>query len=127
MSDTISELQGLGVLICAPDGAKLRKDRDAVDLIGEALHAGAATVAVPVECFDEDFFHLRTRILGEIVQKFVQYRRRLVIVGAISRYLAESSSFKAFVAEANRGNDIWFVGDLSELHARLAGTDSCSH
>jgi hypothetical protein len=50
----------------------------------------------------------------------VQYRRRLVIAGDISTYVAASSAFAAFVAEANRGEDIWFVADLAELDSRMA-------
>lgn len=69
------------VLECAREGKKLRNDRDAVELIGEALGIGARVVVIPVERFEADFFRLRTRIAGEIVQKIVQYRRRLVIVG----------------------------------------------
>ncbi len=34
-------------------------------------------VLIPVECFDDDFFRLKTRIAGEIIQKFVNYRRKL--------------------------------------------------
>lgn len=113
------DLHGMQVLTCTPDGKKLQNDRDAVELIGEALQTGARLVVIPVERFEDDFFRLRTRIAGEIVQKFVQYRRRLAIVGDISRYVAESSAFAAFVNEANRGEDIWFVADLAELEKRL--------
>jgi len=44
----------------------------------------------------------------------VQYRRRLVIVGDISRYVAESSAFAA-VHEANEVEEIWFVANVAEL------------
>ena len=108
------------VLACTPEGKKLQNDRDAIELIGEALQTGARVVVIPVERFEDDFYRLRTRIAGEIVQKFVQYGRRLAIVGDISRYEAGSSAFAAFVYEANRGEDIWFVPDLAELEKRLA-------
>ena len=101
------------------DGKKIQTERDAVDLIGEAASAGADIIIVPVERLHDDFFQLKTRTAGEIAQKFVQYRRRLVILGDISRYVAESSAFAAFVQEANQGADIWFVTDIEELAARL--------
>lgn len=117
------ELHQMRVLECAPEGKTIQNDRDAVELIAEAMEAGAHIVVIPVERFDHSFFRLRTRVAGEIVQKFVQYRRRLVIVGDISTYLAESSAFEAFVHEANRGEDIWFIphrADLEKLLNRLA-------
>ncbi|MGN9844581.1 DUF4180 domain-containing protein [Nonomuraea sp. H19] len=107
-----------GVYVCEPDGPLLREDRDALDLIGEAWGCGAAWVAVPVERLHDDFFSLRTRVAGEIVQKFVNYRLGLAIVGDISRFAAASSALRDWVHEANRGRDIWFVRDLAELAAR---------
>jgi len=98
---------------------RLETDREAIELIGVAMQFGARLVAIPVERFGDDFFRLRTRLAGEIVQKFVKYRRRLAIVGDISKHAAESPAFAAFVNEANRGKDIWFVRDLSELEGRL--------
>ena len=110
---------GMRVLECTREGTKLQNDRDAAELIGEALGIGARVVVIPVERFEDAFFRLRTRIAGEIVQKFVQYRRRLVILGDISAYVTQSSAFAAFVNEANRGDDIWFVADQAELERRL--------
>ena len=75
---------------------------------------------IPVDCLDDDFFTLSTRIAGELIQKIVQYRRRLVIVGDISGFLAQSSALRAFVAESNRGKDVWFLAGLEELEQRLA-------
>jgi hypothetical protein len=119
MSDQCCDLRGIRTLQCAPDGKKLCSDRDAVELIGEAMQLGARIVVIPVERFEDDFFRLRTRIAGEIVQKFVQYGRRLVIVGDVSRYCTEGSAFAAFLCEVNRGPDIWFVRDLADLERRL--------
>jgi hypothetical protein len=104
---------------CPAAGKKLRNDRDAVELIGEALHAGAGIVAIPVERFDADFFRLRTCIAGEFIQKFVTYGVPLAIVGDISAHLAESSALRDFVCEANRGQHVWFLASREELDRRL--------
>jgi hypothetical protein len=122
MADTVSRMHGIRVLTCAPDGLKLRTDRDAVDLVGDALSQDAELVIVPVERLGDGFFTLNTRIAGEIIQKFVTYRRRLAILGDISKYLAESSALRAFVYETNRGRQVWFVADLAELRRRLEST-----
>lgn len=113
------ELHGVRVLECAAEGPRLRSDRDAVDLIGTAFEHRAALIVLPVDCLDDDFFRLRTRIAGEIIQKFVNYRLRLAIVGDISRHLDESSALQAFVNESNRGKDVWFLASLEELDRRL--------
>ena len=101
------------------EGPPLRNDQDAVGLIEAALSNGATLIALPVERLGDDFFRLSTRIAGEVIQKFLIYRRRVAIVGDISGYLAQSASLRAFVLEANRGRDIWFVNSLDELDQRL--------
>ncbi len=112
-------LHGVRVLECVADGAKLQTYNDAVDLIGKTFENRATLIVIPVECLDDEFFQLKTRIAGELIQKFVQYRRHLVIVGDISGFLAESSALRAFVAESNRGKEVWFLASIEELNDRL--------
>src|SRR4051794_34489916 len=93
-TDVVQELQGLTVLVCAPDGPVVRDERDAVDLVGAALGQGAELVLLPVSRLTEDFFTLSTGIAGAIIQKFVNYRLRLAVVGDISDHLARSSALR---------------------------------
>jgi hypothetical protein len=117
--DLVQPRHGVRVLLCAADGPKVSSDRDAVDLIGLAAGQAAELVVLPAERLDPGFFTLSTRIAGEIVQKFVDYRLRIAIVGDISGHLAASSALRAFVHEADRGGHLWFPADLAELDARL--------
>ncbi len=119
MPDTLTTIHDVQVLTCTPEGKKLKIERDALDLIGEAMQYGTKFVLVPVERLDDDFFQLKTGFAGQVVQKFVTYRLHLVILGDISQYVAQSRSFRDFVYEANRGNSVWFMTNLEELHGRL--------
>jgi hypothetical protein len=75
---------------------------------------------------DDGFFDLSTRVAGEIAQKFVNYRRRLVVVGDIERRLLGSQSLRDFVRECNRGRQIWFVRDTEALASRLQARNNVS-
>ena len=119
MSATFYEIHGTKVLACSPDGKKLRTDRDAVELIGEAYGQEAGWIIIPTERFEDDFFQLRTRIAGEIISKFVWYRVRVAIVGDISRHTEASASLRAFVSESNRGDQVWFLANIEEFGNRL--------
>jgi hypothetical protein len=119
MTDAVFELGGIRVLECGVNGAKLRSDRDAVDIVGEALSGRCSLVVLPVERLDDSFFSLRTRIAGEIIQKFVNYELRLAIIGDIARHLEASAALRDFVFETNRGNQVWFLADRGELERRL--------
>jgi hypothetical protein len=92
--------------------------RDALDLIG-ASFLGAEVVAVPAARLDERFFSLSTRFAGEIMQKFLNYRLRLAVIGDISGHLASSSALRALVQESNRADHVWFLPDLDALDAWL--------
>ncbi|MBM7492705.1 hypothetical protein JOD64_003927 [Micromonospora luteifusca] len=118
MPDEIQERAGVQVLVCDPAGPTVATEQDALDLVGAAF-LGAQVVAVPANRLDERFFSLGTRFAGDVMQKFVNYRLRLAVVGDISAQLAESSALRALVYESNQGGHIWFVPDLDALDARL--------
>lgn len=119
MANTQATMHGIQAFICAPGGKKLQSERDALDLIGEALQQGIRLVLVPVERLADGSFQLKTGLAGQIVQKFVTYRLQLVVLGDISQYVARSHSFKDFAYESNRGTQVWFLADLQELDERL--------
>lgn len=109
-------------MVLEPDGPLVASEQDAVDLVGEMLSAGAEMVVVPVSRLPASFFALRSGVAAAIVQKLVNYRRRLAVVGDIGSYLAASAALRAYVVEANRGRDVWFVSSLAELEGRLSGS-----
>ena len=120
------ELAGTRIFAPSASGPPFHTEADAIDLIGAAYQARASCVALPAERFEPEFFDLRTRSLGEFVQKFVMYKQRVAFVGDISLFLDASTSLRAFVREANEGDHVWFVADLDELAARITdlGSDS---
>ncbi|MGP4018887.1 DUF4180 domain-containing protein [Saccharopolyspora sp. 5N708] len=118
MPDVVRQRAGVPVLMCDPAGPRVATVQDALDLIGAAF-VGAEVVAVPASRLDERFFSLETRFAGEIMQKFVNYRLRLVIVGDIAQHLAASSALRALVHESNRADHVWFLPDFDTLDARL--------
>jgi hypothetical protein len=116
--DEIQERAGVRVLVCDPAGQRVASTQDALDLVGAAFD-GAEVVAVPASRLDESFFSLSTRFAGEAMQKFVNYRLRLAVIGDISQHLAASSALRAFVHESNQADHVWFLPDLDALDARL--------
>jgi pyruvate/2-oxoacid:ferredoxin oxidoreductase alpha subunit len=119
MTDLVMDRDGVPVLVLDAAGAPIASTQDALDVIGSAF-SRADVVAVPVGRFDDRFFTLRTGLAGEIMQKFVNYRIRLAVVGDLSARMAASTALRDMVAESNRGTQIWFVADLDELDKLLA-------
>jgi len=106
-------------VILAQSGPLLRSEDDARDVIQETFGTGIELAVVPVERLDPDFFVLRSGVAGVFVQKLVQYRLRLAVVGDISAQVSGSDALRDWVREVNRGRDILFVPDMAALEARL--------
>ena len=118
----ITMIGGIKALVCTPDGTPIASDRDATDLLSQSFSSGAKLIVIPAERLCEDFFRLRTGFAGAFIQKLVNYRRRLAVIGDVSSWIAQSEAFRDFVYEANKGSDVWFVVDRAALEAKLANT-----
>lgn len=120
MTDTVVEMGDVRVLVFGEDGPLLATARDGSDFLGEAWGVEAEMMAIPVSRLGADFLRLRTRLAGEVIQGFVNYRMRLAIVGDVSAEVADSDALRDFIRESNRGNSVWFVETVDELKRRLA-------
>lgn len=94
--------------------------QDALDIVANANYvAGANKIIVPKALIAEEFFELRSGLAGAVLQKFINYKARLAIVGDFSGYT--SKALRDFIYESNNGKDIFFLPDmesaLDKLHA----------
>lgn len=65
----------------------------------------------------EEFFILSSGIAGEVLQKFINYRTKMAIVGDFSKYT--SKPLHDFIYECNNGKDIFFVDNLDQAVDKL--------
>ncbi len=117
-------LHGTIVFLCDAEGPLIAGDHGAADLIGDAFGSGATMIAIPLDRLGLDFLKLSTRVAGELLQKLVNYRFQVAILGDVSAAVATSDALRDFVVESNRGETVWFLPDLAALEARLAGQAS---
>lgn len=90
----------------------IRSAQDGLDLMGNIYYQGFDKVVLYEENITPDFFDLKTKIAGEILQKFSNYRIGLAIVGDFSKY--ESKSMKDFIFESNKTKHVNFVEMLED-------------
>jgi hypothetical protein len=67
---------------------------------------------------NESFFDLKTRLAGEILQKFINYQWKVAIIGDFSKYT--SQSLQDFIYECNSGNDIFFLPTEQQAIEKLS-------
>jgi hypothetical protein len=100
------------------DGLLITDAQSALDLMATVKYeTGCDCIAISKSAIAEDFFVLSTGIAGEILQKFVNYRVKLAIIGDFSRYT--SKPLKDFIYESNNGSHIFFVGSEDEAVGRF--------
>jgi hypothetical protein len=109
---------GVRVLVLPVTGPPIADEDGVLDVVGQAFGDGAEVVAIPISRLDPSFTQLASGFAGAVVQKFVNYRLRLVVVGELE---GASGPVDDWVREADRGRQLWFVADLGELDARLSG------
>ena len=94
------------------DDIVLQTVENAVDLIGNMSYQGFDKLIIHEENMISDFFVLKNKIAGNILQKFSQYSMPLAIIGDFEKY--ESKSLNNFIFESNKGKQINFVTTIED-------------
>lgn len=103
---------GIQVAEIITDKIILQSVDDGLDLLGNLHYQRFEKIIVHEKNIAPEFFDLKTRLAGDILQKFVQYQMPLVIIGDFSKF--DSQSLHDFIFESNKGKQINFVNNLSE-------------
>ncbi len=93
------------------EGLVLTSVEDGLSLLGDLYYQGFDKIILHEENIVPEFFDLKTKLAGEVLQKFVQYRMPLAVVGDFSKYT--SKSLRDFIYECNQGRQVNFVQELS--------------
>ncbi|MBN2571727.1 MAG: DUF4180 domain-containing protein [Ignavibacteriales bacterium] len=92
--------------------------QDALDIMAECDYLGARKIIIKEENITQNFFELKTRLAGEILQKFTNYKVDLAIIGNFEKY--KSKSLNDFIYESNKHGKIVFVPTLENAIERLS-------
>jgi hypothetical protein len=106
----ISKVEAGGSVIAVVSGSELliTDVQTALDLMATVHYeTGADRFVINKALVSDSFFDLKTRLAGEILQKFINYRVKVAFVGDFSVY--DSQSFKDFLYECNKGQDFFFL------------------
>jgi len=117
MEILIHEEAGKKIAQIFSDSVILNNEQDALNLMADPRLCGAKRLIIEQKNITPDFFELRTRVAGDVLQKFVNYYFKVAIVGDFDNI--ESKVLKAFVFESNRGNEIFFVDDVNSAKMML--------
>lgn len=106
------EIKGGRIAEIVSDDILIHNAQEALELMMNCSYEGANKLIVYERHLTPAFFDLKTRIAGDILQKFSQYRIQLAIVGDFNKY--ESKSLRDFIYESNKTGLISFVSSKEE-------------
>jgi len=113
------EAKGKTIAIVHSKEMLIKDVQSALDLMMTVHYeTGSDRIILPKSAVCEDFFDLKTRLAGEVLQKFVNYQRKLAIVGDASSY--SSRSLRDFIYESNQGKSIFFVAGEKQAVEKLS-------
>lgn len=88
----------------------IKNAEDGLDLLGNLYYQGFDKIIIHEKNITPDFFDLKNGIAGEILQKFSNYRIRLIIVGDFDY---KSQSLRDFIYESNNGKQVNFLPTIT--------------
>ena len=115
------ELRGIddtGIVEVISDDIIIKIAQDGLDLLGDAYYQGYDKVILHMQNITPSFFDLKNGLAGEVLQKFSNYRVRLVILGDFGQF--DSKSLNDFMRESNNGKLINFLNSRDEAIRRLS-------
>ena len=118
MEITLQEHNGIPIAIITSDTLIFTNEDEAAELLMNCYYQGAEALIVMAENLPPEFFDLKTKLAGEVLQKFSTYNTRLAVIGDFSKF--DSKSLQDFIRESNRIGRILFVPRVAEARAALA-------
>lgn len=117
MNLSVTENENIKIAILDSKNTLIFDVQDALDMMANASYSGADSVILFSSNLNPDFFDLKTKLAGEILQKFSNYAMRLAIVGDFSAI--ESKSLQDFIYESNKNGRVLFVSSVDEAIKRF--------
>lgn len=105
----IAEVISDKILINNPD--------EALQLIVDVYYQDFDKVIIHEKNIIPDFFDLKTGIAGEVLQKFINYKMRVSIVGAFEKY--PGKSIRDFIYESNKGHHVNFMPTVEQAVEKM--------
>jgi len=119
MKKRIIQINEISIAVVNSEQVIIKDSQSALDFMSTiSYYDKCDRIVINKQAITEEFFKLSTGIAGEILQKFINYSKKIAIAGDFSVY--PSKPLKDFIYECNRGNDIFFVADEQTAINKLA-------
>ena len=119
METRIVEKNNIIIAVIYSEDVIIKDVQSALDFMATVdYETGCSYIVISKSAICEEFFDLKTKIAGDILQKFINYQKKIAIVGDFTIY--SSKSLRDFIYECNKGKDIFFLQDTQVAITKLS-------
>ncbi|HFJ9437687.1 MULTISPECIES: DUF4180 domain-containing protein [Bacillus] len=112
-------IHGINIAVIKNDKVLISDVQTALDLMATVQYeVDSKHIIIDKSLISDSFFDLKTRLAGDILQKFINYRVKIAIIGDFSMYT--SKSLKDFIYECNKGKDIFYLATEQQAVEKLS-------
>jgi len=106
---SIAELTDESFVISTP--------QDVLDIFGNLIAMDCERIIIHESNLHIDFFDLKTRLAGDVLQKFSNYRIKVAVIGDFAKY--QSKSLQDFIFESNKSDHVFFTDNITSAIHKL--------
>ena len=117
MNYQIRELENKQYIELISSTNLISTENDTLDLISLCWEHDSNLVIIHYEALSEDFFELKTKAAGNIMQKFINYGIKVAAI--IPQEILQKGRFKEMALETNKGNHFRMYGSKEEAEKWL--------
>jgi hypothetical protein len=117
MNINLIEINGILLAELVSDEIVITEPQEALDIMAEAGYMGSEKLIFYANSLTPAFFDLKSRLAGEILQKFSNYRVQLAVIMDPVKFT--SKSLKDFMRESNKMGRVFFVESRDEAIKKL--------
>ena len=99
------------------DEIKIASEQDILDIVAICFENRINSIIIDGRCLSEEFYDLKTKMLGIALQKFINYNIRVAFI--IDKDKAVSDRFKELVLEINKGVNFRVCSNVEDAETWL--------
>ena len=112
MNYEVIKKENLVYIVCSNNEEPLRREEEATDYISKCWENDTNYLVFYDKALSDDFFNLKTRLAGMVLQKFMNYKIKVAVI--IENEDRLNDRFREMILESNKGNDFRIFKDITE-------------
>ena len=112
MNYEVIKKENLVYIVFDSNEEQLKREEEATDFISKCWENDTNYLVFYDKALSDDFFNLKTRLAGMVLQKFMNYKIKVGVIIEDEDRL--NDRFREMILESNKGNDFRTFKDITE-------------